>query len=128
METYIIYALALTLLQLWIIPMALNFKNLSWMMSSRDQDLDTSSNLYLQRVNKSTANLYESLPAFLALALLSLVLGVDTSSAACVWLIARVGHLIFYVAGIGLLRTASWLISLGALRSEERRVGKECER
>lgn len=115
METYIIYALALTLLQLWIIPMALNFKNLSWMMSSRDQDLDTSSNLYLQRVNKSTANLYESLPAFLTLALLSLVLGVDTSSAACVWLIARVGHLIFYVAGIGLLRTASWLISLGAL-------------
>ena len=115
METYIIYALALTLLQLWIIPMALNFKNLSWMMSSRDQDLDTSSNLYLQRVNKSTANLYESLPAFLALALLSLVLGVDTSSAACVWLLARVGHLIFYVAGIGLLRTASWLISLGAL-------------
>jgi len=115
METYIIYALALTLLQLWIIPMALNFKNLSWMMSSRDVDLDTSSNLYLQRVNKSTANLYESLPAFLALALLSLVLGVDTSSAACVWLIARVGHLIFYVAGIGLLRTASWLISLGAL-------------
>ena len=115
METYIIYALALTLLQLWIIPMALNFKNLSWMMSSRDEDLDTSSNLYLQRVNKSTANLYESLPAFLALALLSLVLGVDTSSAACVWLIARVGHLIFYVAGVGLLRTASWLISLGAL-------------
>ncbi len=115
METYIIYALALTLLQLWIIPMALNFKNLSWMMSSRDEDLDTSSNLYLQRVNKSTANLYESLPAFLALALLSLVIGVDTSSAACVWLIARVGHLVFYVAGIGLLRTASWLISLGAL-------------
>ena len=115
METYIIYALALTLLQLWIIPMALNFKNLSWMMSSRDEDLDTSSNLYLQRVNKSTANLYESLPAFLALALLSLVLGVDTSSAACVWLIARVGHLIFYMSGIGLLRTASWLISLGAL-------------
>ena len=115
METYIIYALALTLLQLWIIPMVLNFKNLSWMMSSRDEDLDISSNLYLQRVNKSTANLYESLPAFLALALLSLVLGVDTSSAACVWLIARVGHLVFYVAGIGLLRTASWLISLGAL-------------
>ena len=115
METYIIYALALTLLQLWIIPMALNFKNLSWMMSSRDKDLDTSSNLYLQRVNKSTANLYESLPAFLALALLSLEIGIDTSTAACVWLIARVGHLIFYVAGIGLLRTASWLISLGAL-------------
>lgn len=115
METYIIYALALTLLQLWIIPMALNFKNLGWMMSSRDEDLDTSSNQYLQRVNKSTANLYESLPAFLALALLSLVLGVDTSSAACVWLLARVAHLVFYVTGIGMLRTLSWLISLGAL-------------
>ena len=115
MEIYIIYALGLTILQLWIIPMALNFKNLSWMMSSRDEDLDTSSNLYLQRVNKSTANLYESLPAFLALALLSLVLGVDTSSAACVWLLARVAHLVFYVTGIGMLRTLSWLTSLGAL-------------
>ena len=115
METYIIYALALTLLQLWIIPMALNFKNLGWMMSNRDEDLDISSMLYLQRINKSTANLYESLPAFLALVLLSLLMGVDTSTAACVWLLARVAHLVFYVTGIGMLRTLSWLTSLGAL-------------
>ena len=115
MEIYIIYALGLTLLQLWIIPMALNFKNLGWMMSNRDEDLDISSMLYLQRINKSTANLYESLPAFLALVLLSLLMGVDTSTAACVWLLARVAHLVFYVTGIGMLRTLSWLISLGAL-------------
>ena len=115
METYIIYALGLTLLQLWIIPMALNFKNLGWMMSNRDEDLDISSMLYLQRINKSTANLYESLPAFLALVLLSLLMGVDTSTAACVWLLARVAHLVFYVTGIGVLRTLSWLTSLGAL-------------
>ena len=115
MEIYIIYALGLTLLQLWIIPMALNFKNLGWMMSNRDEDLDISSMLYLQRINKSTANLYESLPAFLALVLLSLLMGVDTSTAACVWLLARVAHLVFYVTGIGMLRTVSWLTSLGAL-------------
>ena len=115
MEIYIIYALGLTLLQLWIIPMALNFKNLGWMMSNRDEDLDISSMLYLQRINKSTANLYESLPAFLALVLLSLLMGIDTTTAACVWLLARVAHLVFYVTGIGMLRTLSWLISLGAL-------------
>ena len=115
MEIYIIYALGLTLLQLWIIPMALNFKNLGWMMSNRDEDLDISSMLYLQRINKSTANLYESLPAFLELVLLSLLMGVDTSTAACVWLLARVAHLVFYVTGIGMLRTLSWLTSLGAL-------------
>ena len=115
MEIYIIYALGLTLLQLWIIPMAINFKNLGWMMSNRDEDLDISSMLYLQRINKSTANLYESLPAFLALVLLSLLMGVDTSTAACVWLLARVAHLVFYVTGIGMLRTLSWLTSLGAL-------------
>ena len=115
MEIYIIYALGLTLLQLWIIPMALNFKNLGWMMSNRDEDLDISSMLYLQRINKSTANLYESLPAFLVLVLLSLLMGVDTSTAACVWLLARVAHLVFYVTGIGMLRTLSWLTSLGAL-------------
>jgi uncharacterized MAPEG superfamily protein len=115
MEIYIIYALGLTILQLWIIPMALNFKNLGWMMSNRDENLDISSMLYLQRINKSTANLYESLPAFLALVLLSMLMGVDTSTAACVWLLARVAHLVFYVTGIGMLRTLSWLISLGAL-------------
>jgi uncharacterized MAPEG superfamily protein len=115
MDIYIIYALGLTLLQLWIIPMALNFKNLGWMISNRDEDLDISSMLYLQRINKSTANLYESLPAFLALVLLSLLMGVDTSTAACVWLLARVAHLVFYVTGIGMLRTLSWLTSLGAL-------------
>ena len=115
MEIYIIYALGLTLLQLWIIPMALNFKNLGWMMSNRDEDLDMSSMLYLQRINKSTANLYESLPAFLALVLLSMLMGVNTSTAACVWLLARVAHLVFYVTGIGMLRTLSWLTSLGAL-------------
>tara|TARA_B100001939_G_scaffold78039_1_gene65997 strand:- start:1757 stop:2128 length:372 start_codon:yes stop_codon:yes gene_type:complete len=115
MEIYIIYALGLTILQLWIIPMALNFKNLGWMMSNRDENLDISSMLYLQRINKSTANLYESLPAFLALVLLSMLMGVDTSTAACVWLLARVAHLVFYVTGIGMLRTLSWLTSLGAL-------------
>ena len=115
METLIIMSLVLAILQLWIIPMALNFKNLGWMMSNRDEDLDISSMLYLQRINKSTANLYESLPAFLALVLLSLLMGVDTSTAACVWLLARVAHLVFYVTGIGMLRTLSWLTSLGAL-------------
>ena len=115
METLIIMSLVLAILQLWIIPMALNFKNLGWMMSNRDEDLDISSMLYLQRINKSTANLYESLPAFLALVLLSLLMGVDTSTAACVWLLARVAHLVFYVTGIGVLRTLSWLTSLGAL-------------
>jgi len=115
METYIIYALALLLFQLWLLPMALNFQNFSWMISNRDEDLDVSSNVALMRVRKSTANLYETLPAFIALALLSIIMKVDLASAACVWLIARVAHLVFYVIGIGLLRTASWLISLGAL-------------
>jgi len=115
METYIIYALALMLFQLWLLPMVLNFQNFSWMISNRDEDLDVSSNVALMRVRRSTANLYETLPAFLALALLSILMKVDMTSAACVWLIARVGHLVFYVMGIGLLRTASWLTSLGAL-------------
>lgn len=115
METYIIYALALLLFQLWLLPMALNFQNFSWMISNRDEDLDVSSNVALMRVRKSTANLYETLPAFLALTLLSILMEVDLASAACVWLIARFAHLVCYVAGIGLLRTASWLTSLGAL-------------
>ena len=37
MEIYIIYALILAILQMWLIPMTIDIKNLKWMMGSRDE-------------------------------------------------------------------------------------------
>ena len=88
MTTLIIAALALALVQIWLLPMALNLSNLSYLLSNRDEELKGS--VITQRVQRAAVNLQESLPAFLALALLAVYQQVDVSNLACAWLALRV--------------------------------------
>ena len=111
MATYIVYALLLTMIQIWVVPAAFNMKNFSWYTTNRDEQMPETS-VMAGRAIRAAANLQESLPAFLALALLSMHLSVDLTGLAFWWLILRVAHLITYVAGIALLRTLSWIGSL----------------
>jgi len=113
MEIYIILALVLALLQIWIIPMVLNLQNFDWLISNRDEQLDDSP--VLLRSRKAYANLLESLPAFLALALLSMMKEIDLTDMACWWLVFRAIHGASYMAGITYLRTLAWFGALGAL-------------
>ena len=114
MATYIVYALLLTIIQIWIVPAAFNMKNFSWYTTNRDEPMPETS-VMAGRAIRAATNLQESLPAFLALALLSMHLSVDLTGLAFWWLILRVAHLITYIAGIALLRTLSWLGSLVTL-------------
>ncbi len=114
MATYIVYALLLTIIQIWVVPAAFNIKNFSWYTTNRDEPMPEIS-IMAGRANRAATNLQESLPAFLALALLSMHLSVDLTGLAFWWLILRVAHLITYIAGIALLRTLSWLGSLVTL-------------
>ena len=114
MATYIVYALLLTIIQIWIVPAALNMKNFSWYTTNRDEPMPETS-VMAGRAIKAATNLQESLPAFLALALLSMHLSIDLTGLAFWWLILRVAHLVTYIAGIALLRTLSWLGSLVTL-------------
>ncbi len=114
MATYIVYALLLTIIQIWVVPAAFNIKNFSWYTTNRDEPMPETS-IMAGRANRAATNLQESLPAFLALALLSMHLSVDLTGLAFWWLILRVVHLITYIAGIALLRTLSWLGSLVTL-------------
>ena len=114
MATYIVYALLLTIIQIWVVPAAFNIKNFSWYTTNRDEPMPEAS-IMAGRANRAATNLQESLPAFLALALLSMHLSVDLTGLAFWWLILRVAHLITYIAGIALLRTLSWLGSLVTL-------------
>ena len=114
MATYIVYALLLTIIQIWIVPAALNMKNFSWYTTNRDEPMPETS-VMAGRAIRAVTNLQESLPAFLALALLSMHLSVDLTGLAFWWLILRVAHLVTYIAGIALLRTLSWLGSLVTL-------------
>ena len=111
MATYIVYALLLTIIQIWIVPAAFNVKNFSWYTTNRDEPMPETS-VMAGRAIRAATNLQESLPAFLALALLSMHLSVDLTGLAFWWLILRVAHLITYIAGIALLRTLSWVGSL----------------
>ena len=47
MGTYIILALVLALLQIWIIPMMLNLKNMDYLISNRDEVIDDSDSILL---------------------------------------------------------------------------------
>tara|TARA_B100000575_G_C22718465_1_gene432254 strand:+ start:89 stop:457 length:369 start_codon:yes stop_codon:yes gene_type:complete len=114
MATYIVYALLLAIIQIWIVPAAFNMKNFSWYTTNRDEPMPETS-VMTGRATRAATNLQESLPAFLALALLSMHLSVDLTGLAFWWLILRVSHLITYIAGIALLRTLSWLGSLVTL-------------
>ena len=114
MATYIVYALLLAIIQIWVVPAAFNLKNFSWYTTNRDEPMPETS-VMAGRAMRAATNLQESLPAFLALALLSMRLSVDLTGLAFWWLILRVAHLITYIAGIALLRTLSWLGSLVTL-------------
>ena len=91
MATYIVCALLLTIIQIWIVPAALNMKNFSWYTTNRDEPMPETS-VMAGRAIRAATNLQESLPAFLALALLSMHLSIDLTGLAFWWLILRVVH------------------------------------
>ena len=115
MSAIIIFSLALALVQFWILPASLNLRNLTYLLSNRDGNVETSRTY--DRIAKAAVNYQESLPAFLALSLLSLQMGVDLTTTATAWLWLRVAYVASYGAGIIYLRTVIWLGSLGCLVS-----------
>lgn len=113
MSDLILYALALTLLQIWLLPMAVNLKNSAYLLSNRDEEVETS--VTHKRLKRAAANLQETLPIFLTLALMSMMMNIDNTAAATAWLALRVAHLLCYVLGIAALRSLSWVASIVAL-------------
>ena len=119
MVTIIIMALALALLQIWIIPMsgALigNIKSMSYLLSNRDKEIMIDPASVSARILRASSNLQESLPAFLALATLSIIVDVDNTMYAMTWVFLRFLYLLVYAAGILYIRTVIWLGSVVCL-------------
>ena len=111
MTSLIVYVLGLAIAQIWLIPMLLNLGSMQYLISNRDDEAPEAS-VRLGRVRRAATNLQESLPAFLALAILSIVLEVDNYDLALYWLGFRVGYLLSYVFGIIYLRTLFWMGSI----------------
>ncbi len=119
MVTIIIMALALALLQIWIIPMtgalAINIKSMSYLLSNRDQDIRIDPTSVSARILRASSNLQESLPSFLALAILSIITEVDNTMLAMTWLFLRVLYFFIYAAGIAYIRSVIWIGSIACL-------------
>jgi len=79
MTIYIIAALLLALLQTWLIPASFNLKNFPWLGSNRDEPMPHELTIMAGRAMRANTNLQETLPIFLALALLSMQLSVDVT-------------------------------------------------
>ena len=113
LENILILSFLLAIIQLTI-PMLIDLltgnTNLKYFLSSRD----TSSNpsIHAQRANRASRNLFETLPIFIGITVLSIIREVDTSSVALLWLILRTIYVPIYVLGINYLRTGIWAASL----------------
>ena len=110
MTSLIIYALALALVQIWLLPAVFNVKNIAYLLSSRDEALQTT--VLQQRIARASQNLQESLPAFLALCLLAMHLEIDVSTTAAYWIMLRAIYVPLYMVGIPFVRSVVWIASL----------------
>ena len=109
----ILSALLLTLIQSWLIPMLLNLGNLSFLLSNRDEDFEFSR--ITKRAQRASTNLYETLPIFITLMLLGVILDVDLTLSGSVWIALRVLFLMCYLGGIKIVRSGIWVASVVTL-------------
>ena len=113
MTTVILLALLLGLVQIWLLPMLLNLKNANFLLSNRDNPPEVTP--VLARIQRASVNLQESLPAFLAMAVVAEIQGLDLTLVASVWLALRGAYVATYGLGIVGLRSLIWIGSLVCL-------------
>jgi uncharacterized MAPEG superfamily protein len=99
--------------QVGLLPLAFNLGNVDYLFGNRDESNPES--LLVGRAKRAGSNLLESLPSFLALAILSVVLAADNSDLMLYWLVLRVAYVVSYLVGVTYLRTILWLGSVACL-------------
>ena len=113
MTEIIVLTLLLALIQIVLLPLLLNLKNFRFLLSNREDPPELTA---LQgRINRASSNLQESLSAFLVLAVLAQIQGLDLALVGSVWLALRGAYLAAYGLGIALLRTLIWMAALVCL-------------
>ena len=103
MTYLIVMALLLAFVQVGMLPLIFNLANVNYLLGNRDES--NPDNVLVGRAKRAGSNLLESLPIFLALAILSVVLKIDNSDLMLYWLVLRVAYAISYLIGVAYLRT-----------------------
>ena len=116
LTTIILLVLALYLAQLFLQETSRFGFDLWRIVGNRDNPPQMS--VVAGRLDRAKNNMQEALPIFLALALLALVNGRDTSAvvhAASIFLVARVVYVPAYASGVPMLRSLVWLVGIASL-------------
>ena len=113
-EIIVLLTLLLILMQIFIpvtIDLLITKKlNFLYLFSSRDDVVEGS--LFFDRSQRALKNLFQTLPIFITLALLSIIKDIDISFLATLWLAMRFIYVPIYILGIDYVRTIVWAVSL----------------
>ena len=113
-EIIVLLTLLLILMQIFIpvtIALLITKKlNFLYLFSSRDEV--SKSSLFFDRSQRALKNLFQTLPIFITLALLSIIKDIDISFLATLWLAMRFIYVPIYILGIDYVRTIVWAVSL----------------
>ena len=110
---YIVLATMLMYLIHLMLPTLLTFKNNPDFLNVRQLiKRDTNIPNHVIRIHAATENLKESLPVFFACAVLSIVIGVDSSGYGLAWIILRIAYVICYVYKLNPYRRIVWVGSI----------------
>lgn len=88
--------------------------SVKYLLGPRDENR-VSKSVVAGRLIRSLRNMLETYPAFIALALALAVTGKTGdlgAVGAITWLLARIAYAILYVAGVPVLRTIVWFVSI----------------
>ena len=116
LTTIILLVLVLYLVQLFLQETSRFGFDFRGIVGNRDNQPELS--VVAGRLDRAKNNMQEALPIFLALALLALTRGRDTSEvtrAASIFLVARVVYVPAYVSGVPMLRSLAWLVGVAGL-------------
>ena len=116
LTTIVLLVLVLYMVQIFLQETSRFSFDLWGIVGNRDSPADMS--IIAARLDRAKNNMLEAFPFFLALALLTLVKGGDTSLAAdgaTIFLVARIAYVPAYLSGIPMLRSLIWLAANAGL-------------
>ncbi|MGJ8621944.1 MAG: MAPEG family protein [Yoonia sp.] len=91
-------------------------KGIGWALGPQDESRDQS--VLAARIQRALRNYLETLPAFVALALVLAVTEMGTATTAtgaALYFWARIAYVPAYASGVPLVRSVAWFASLGGL-------------
>ena len=88
--------------------------SLNYLVGPRDEPM-ANMPISVARANRAANNLVETLPVFLTLAVLSIMMEAQTTELAAIWLGLRVAYVFAYLAHVNHIRTLIWFGSVVCL-------------